>query len=121
MSLKRPNENGSLVPIGPQPPYKQARTNENQIVAVRARTSKLAAPIMLLQGHEGEVFSCKFHSDGEIMASAGFDRKIFLWNVYDQCYNWFVLAGHGEAIMAIQLSPDGSGLSSCSTGKSILN
>lgn len=118
MSLKRPNENGSLVPIGPQPPYKQARTGDNnqQLVSTRPRTSKLAAPIMLLQGHEGEIFSCKFHADGEIMASAGFDRKIFLWNVYDQCFNWFVLTGHGGAIMEIQWSPDGSELASCSTG-----
>ncbi|CAF0764496.1 unnamed protein product [Rotaria sordida] len=119
MSLKRPNESGSLVPIGPQPPYKQARTNENtqQIISTQPRTSKLAAPIMLLQGHEGEIFSCKFHADGEIMASAGFDRKIFLWNVYDQCYNWYVLTGHGGAIMEIQWSPDGSELASCSTDK----
>jgi Prp8 binding protein len=71
---------------------------------------------MLLQGHEGEIFSCKFHADGEIMASGGFDRKIFLWNVYDQCYNWFVLTGHGGAIMELQWSPDGSELASCSTG-----
>ena len=119
MSQKRPMESGSLVPIGPQPPYKQAKLNENnqQIVSTRARTSKLAAPIMLLQGHEGEIFSCKFHADGEIMASAGFDRKIFLWNVYDQCFNWFVLTGHAGAIMEIQWSPDGSELASCATGK----
>ena len=118
MSQKRPLDNGALVPIGPQAPYKQARSNESnqQLISTRPRTSKLGAPIMLLQGHEGEIFSCKFHADGQIMASAGFDRKIFLWNVYNECFNWFVLTGHGGAIMEIQWSPDGTELASCSTG-----
>ncbi|CAF1646407.1 unnamed protein product, partial [Didymodactylos carnosus] len=56
-------------------------------------------------------------SDGEILATAGFDRKIFLWNVYEQCLNWAVLTGHGGAIMEIQWSPDGSELASCATDK----
>ncbi|CAF4734838.1 unnamed protein product, partial [Rotaria sp. Silwood2] len=45
--LKRRNESGSLVPIGPQPPYKQARISENnqQIVSTHSCKSKLAAPI----------------------------------------------------------------------------
>ena len=41
-----------------------------------ARTSNLAAPIMLLTGHEGEIFCSKFSPDGNIVASAGFDRLI---------------------------------------------
>lgn len=40
------------------------------------RTSNLFAPIMLLEGHMGEVFSCEFHPDGEILLSAGFDRNV---------------------------------------------
>lgn len=40
------------------------------------RTSSLFAPIMLLEGHEGEVFSCEFHPEGEHLLSTGFDRKI---------------------------------------------
>lgn len=31
---------------------------------------------MLLEGHEGEVFSCEFHPEGEHLLSTGFDRKI---------------------------------------------
>lgn len=41
-----------------------------------ARTSKLLAPIMLLEGHQGEIFSCEFHPDGEHLVSTGFDRQI---------------------------------------------
>ena len=36
----------------------------------------MQAPIMLLTGHGGEIFCCKFHPDGSALASAGFDRKI---------------------------------------------
>ena len=31
---------------------------------------------MLLSGHDGEVFCSKFAPDGEIVATAGFDRLI---------------------------------------------
>ncbi|ETE65040.1 U5 small nuclear ribonucleoprotein 40 kDa protein [Ophiophagus hannah] len=31
---------------------------------------------MLLSGHEGEVYCCKFHPNGATLASAGFDRLI---------------------------------------------
>lgn len=31
---------------------------------------------MLLEGHEGEVFGCEFHPEGEHLLSTGFDRKI---------------------------------------------
>ena len=40
------------------------------------RLSNLTAPIMLLTGHEGEVFGTKFSPDGKLLASGGFDRLI---------------------------------------------
>ena len=40
------------------------------------RTSNLEAPIMLLTGHESEIFCVKFSPDGNTVASAGFDRLI---------------------------------------------
>ena len=41
-----------------------------------ARTSNMEAPIMLLSGHSGEIYTAKFHPEGNILASAGFDRQI---------------------------------------------
>lgn len=41
-----------------------------------ARTSNLFAPIMLLEGHEGELFTVDFHPEGQYLASSGFDRRI---------------------------------------------
>ena len=40
------------------------------------RTSSMQAPIMLLTGHEAEIFSAKFSPDGEMVVSGGFDRLI---------------------------------------------
>jgi Prp8 binding protein len=72
-----------------------------------------------LTGHEGEIFSCKFSPDGSILASSGFDRKIFLWNVYGECENWATLQGHGGAILDLKFNKDGSEFVTCSTDKSI--
>ena len=41
-----------------------------------ARTSNMDAPIMLLTGHQGEIYTAKFHPEGNVIASAGFDRQI---------------------------------------------
>lgn len=77
------------------------------------------SPIMLLTGHEGEIFSTKFSPQGDIIASAGFDRRILLWNVYGECENWAMLTGHGGAIMDLNFTSDGTELITCSTDKSV--
>lgn len=35
---------------------------------------------MVLEGHQGEIFSCEFHPEGEYIASTGFDRQICKFN-----------------------------------------
>ncbi|BFZ21042.1 hypothetical protein BsWGS_24082 [Bradybaena similaris] len=83
------------------------------------RTSNLQAPIMLLTGHEGDIFCGKFSPDGQLVASAGFDRLIYFWTVYGECDNIAVLKGHTGAIMEEQFSTDGSMLFSASTDKTL--
>ncbi|KAG8143232.1 putative U5 small nuclear ribonucleoprotein [Naja naja] len=83
------------------------------------RCSSLQAPIMLLSGHEGEVYCCKFHPNGATLASAGFDRLILLWNVYGDCDNYATLKGHSGAVMELHYSTDGSMLFSASTDKTV--
>ena len=34
--------------------------------AAPARSSNMEAPIMLLKGHEGEVYTAKFHPEGQV-------------------------------------------------------
>lgn len=41
-----------------------------------SRTSGLFSPIMILDGHGGDIFTCEFHPDGDILMSSGFDRQI---------------------------------------------
>lgn len=84
------------------------------------RTSNLFAPIMLLEGHEGDIFSLDFHPEGQYLASSGFDRKILLWSVYGECENISSLSGgHSGAIMQIQFCADGSHVYSASTDHTI--
>ncbi|CAH1638948.1 unnamed protein product [Spodoptera littoralis] len=95
-------------------------TREKAVVTSSVpRTSNLYAPIMLLEGHQGEVFTSKFHPEGKHLASAGFDRQIFLWNVYGQCENVMVMKGHTGAVMELCFSPDGSHLYSCATDNTV--
>ena len=67
------------------------------------RSSSLFAPIMLLAGHEAPIYSVKFSPGGEHLASAGAERKIFLWEVYgEECANFNVLSGHKNAIVELR-------------------
>ncbi|XP_026754638.1 U5 small nuclear ribonucleoprotein 40 kDa protein [Galleria mellonella] len=121
MEIKRKADDYSVVPA------KRTRheisvvgTREKAVVTSAVpRTSNLYAPIMLLEGHQGEIFSAKFHPEGKHLASAGFDRQIFLWNVYGQCENVMVMSGHTGAIMELCFSPDGSHLYTCATDNTV--
>eukprot|EP00794_Sanderia_malayensis_P012164 gene12164-13419_t len=124
LGKRRYDFGGELVPLKKQ---------KNELVAVGAqrneiiqsgpaRSSALQSPIMLLSGHGGEVFTAKFHPQGETVTSAGFDRlicKLNLWNVFGECENFAVLKGHTGAIMELQYFSDGSTLVSCSTDKTV--
>lgn len=37
---------------------------------------------MLLEGHEGDIFTVDFHPEGQYLASSGFDRQICKLNTY---------------------------------------
>ncbi|XP_063903717.1 U5 small nuclear ribonucleoprotein 40 kDa protein [Zophobas morio] len=114
---KRRAEESALVPVIKKARNEVATSNKNKSVlqAAPARTSNLFAPIMLLEGHEGEIFSVEFHPDGQYLASSGFDRRIFIWSVYGECENLSVMSGHTGAIMELHFTPDGSNIFTAST------
>ena len=47
------------------------------------------------------MFCCKFGPYGDILASAGFDRQIFLWNVFGECENIACLPGQMEILFYV--------------------
>ena len=106
-----------------------AKRSRNEIVASQAqngaltqsgpaRTSNMDAPIMLLSGPEGEIYSSKFHPDGDFLASAGFDRQIFFWKVYGECENFHVMSPtHSGAIVDLHFTKDGGHIFTASTGE----
>jgi Prp8 binding protein len=70
---KRPGDNLSLVAV--QQTAKRSRNDEllptfkdKQLLEKGVnRTTNLFAPIMKLEGHESEIFSCEFHPEGELL------------------------------------------------------
>lgn len=99
---------------------KKARLEDSQIVASTTkdgikRTSDLMAPTMQLTGHGGEVYGLEFSPDGQHLASASFDKQIFLWRVFGECENFGVLKVGGQIMgWGCCLKPlSGAGMGPC--------
>ncbi|XP_065830452.1 U5 small nuclear ribonucleoprotein 40 kDa protein-like [Oscarella lobularis] len=123
-SLKRPLGGASTAIVPAKRPRNEVAIAESKrggalLPSGPTRTSSLQAPIMLLTGHEGELYTAKFSPTGDILASAGFEKQIFLWNVFGECENFGVLKGHAGAIMELHFSTDGSNIFSCATDKTV--
>lgn len=111
-------------------PHRQVRPNASEQLQLQdtdtpllsvtcspLRTSSLAAPIMLLTGHAGEVFCAEFSPDGRSIASGAFDRQIYLWNTHEECQNYAATIAHAGAILDIHWSSDGDKLYTASSDK----
>lgn len=95
-------------------------TSKGKEVALQSKKHFLKGPIMLLTGHDGEIFTSKFHPNGTAIASAGTDRSIYLWSTRGDCENYAILkAAHTNSIIDIQYSTDGDRLFSCSADKTV--
>uniref|UniRef100_A0A2K5XXW6 Uncharacterized protein n=1 Tax=Mandrillus leucophaeus TaxID=9568 RepID=A0A2K5XXW6_MANLE len=100
---------------GPELPLVPVKRQRHELLLGAAGS----APIMLLSGHEGEVYFFKFHPNGSTFPSAGFDRLMLSWNVYGDCDNSAILKGHSGAVMELHNNTDGSMLFSASTDKTV--
>ena len=81
---------------------------------------KLYSPTIALTGHHGEIYTGKFSNEGFIYATAGHDKTILLWEVFEEsCRNLTSLQGHSNAILELTWSQDDSKLFTCSADKSV--
>ncbi|GFE54705.1 U5 small nuclear ribonucleoprotein 40 kda [Babesia ovis] len=81
---------------------------------VEKRTSGLKSPVLLLSGHEGEVYCLEFSRDGQFLASGGKDKNILLFEVFGECRNIALLNGHKNAILELHWNANGDFLYCCS-------
>ena len=71
-------------------------------------------------GHEGEIYSVEFSDCGDYLASAGHDRKIMIWKVFDKEFkNVVELKAHKNTILDLWWSTDTSKIYSWSADKTI--
>ena len=69
-------------------------------------------------GHRDALFAARFSPDGQLVATAGYDRKIVLWNAAtgEQVRT---LTGHNDAVYDLAFRPDGAILASASGDKTV--
>jgi len=84
------------------------------------RTSNLLAPIMLLEGHDGEIYCGKFSNDGKSFISSGFDRHINYWEVFGECLNYHQIShAHKGAILDLQFGQEGEHIFTASSDNTV--
>jgi Prp8 binding protein len=103
------------------PPGKRLKQNENAMISYsdNVRTSSLAEPTLKLSGHKGSIYCLSYSKDGQVLASAGFDMNVFLWNASFGTYeNYNVLNGHKNAILDLKFY-NSEFLVTCSADKTL--
>ncbi len=92
---------------------------ENELELYRSSERRLFSPNVALTGHSGEVYCCKFSPDGNLLATAGHDKHIMVWDLFNDCRNSLHIRGHKNAILDLKWSSDSSQLFTASADKSV--
>jgi len=82
---------------------------------------KLFSNSIQLEGHTAEIYSGKFSHNGDYFATAGNDKSIFIWDVFDKnCRNVNnILHAHSGPILEICWTDDDNYIISCSVDKRV--
>lgn len=93
--------------------YRASPVSEAQSSVLAALTeARNTGVLAILHGHTDNVESLAFSSDGHILASAGKDNTIRLWNAHTHRPLGKPLIGHTSAVSSIAFSADGHTLAS---------
>ncbi|KAK3821031.1 MAG: U5 small nuclear ribonucleoprotein 40 kDa protein [Benniella sp.] len=97
-------------------PFKRLRPDDpthfsTTITRTIASTRPWALPLhsattKVFQGHTAEVYTCQFSPSGHHIASAGVEKRIYLWNTFGDSSNYGIIAGHIGSIQELQWSKD---------------
>jgi Prp8 binding protein len=91
----------------------------NELQANAGSERRLFSPNISLTGHQGEVYCCKFDPSGGLLASAGHDKHIMLWEVFNSCANIANIRVHKNAILDMKWGHDSSSIFTCSADKTV--
>lgn len=108
--LESPEEgNGAMVALSPNGRWLCGGTNAGTVVVWDTETGQIARR---LRGHSRGVVRLEFSPDGAWLASSGYDREVWIWDVAK--WQGRKLADHGHNALGLAFSPDSSLLATAS-------